>query len=70
LQARRNNFLNDPKAKAFLSAFQALFIPDDDDIDNGNGDKDLIANKGDKEHNEGDDGDNYNFLSMVGSLKE
>jgi hypothetical protein len=69
-QACRNNFLKDPKAKAFLSAFQALFTPDDDDIDNGNGDKDLITNKGDNEQDEGDDGNIYNFLSMVGSLKE
>jgi hypothetical protein len=70
LQACRNNFSKDSKAKAFLSAFQALFTPDDDDVDNGNGDKDLITDEGDNKQNEGDDGDIYNFLSMVGSLKE
>jgi hypothetical protein len=42
-QARCNKFLTDPKAKAFLSAFQALFIPDDDDVENGDEDKDLIT---------------------------
>ncbi len=70
LQACCNNFLKDPKAKAFLSAFQALFTPDDDDVNIGNGDEDLITNKGDNEQDEGDDKDIYNFLSMVGSLKE
>jgi hypothetical protein len=69
-QARGNKFLTDPKAKAFLSAFQAIFIPDDDDVENGDGDKDLIANDGDIEQDEGVDGDIYNFLSSVGSLKE
>jgi hypothetical protein len=62
--------LTDPKAKAFLSAFQALFIPDDNDVENGNGDKDLIVNDGDIEQDEGVDRDIYNFLLLVGSLKE
>jgi hypothetical protein len=69
-QARCNKFLTDPKAKAFLSAFQARFIPDDDDVENGNGDKDSIAHDSDIEQNEGVDRDIYNFLSLVGSLKE
>ncbi len=70
LQACHNNFLKDLKAKACLSAFQALFTPDDDDVDNGDGDKDLITDEGDNEQDEWDDGDIYNFLSMVGSSKE
>jgi hypothetical protein len=69
-QARCNKFLTDPKAKAFLSAFQALFIPDDDDVENGDGDKDLIIDDGDIEQDQGVDRDIYNFLSLVGSLKE
>jgi hypothetical protein len=69
-QARCNKLLTDPKAKAFLSAFQALFIPDDDDIENGDGDKDLITNNSDIEQYEGVDGDIYNFLSLVGYSKE
>jgi hypothetical protein len=69
-QACCNKILTDPKAKAFLSSFQALFIPDDDDVENGYGDKDLIANDGDIEQDEGVDGDIYNFLSLVSSLKE
>jgi hypothetical protein len=70
LQACCNKFLTDPKAKAFLSAFQALFIPDDDDVENGDGDKDLIIDDGDIEQDQGVDRDIYNFLSLVGSLKE
>jgi hypothetical protein len=69
-QACCNKFLIDPKAKAFLSAFQALFIPDDDEVENGDGFKDLIADDGDIEQDEGVDRDISNFLSLVGSLKE
>ncbi len=71
LQACCNKLLTDPnKVKVFLSAFQALFIPDDNDVENGDEDKDLIANNSDMEQDEGVDGDIYNFLSMVSSLKE
>jgi hypothetical protein len=60
-----NNFLKNPKAKAFLSAFQALFNDESDDNDakedsNSQEDELKVNNK-----------DLHSFLSMVGSsLKE
>jgi hypothetical protein len=63
-----NNFLKDPKAKAFLSAFQALFADDEvNEDDNNNKNHDI---KDDDEPNDNTNDDLQNFLSMVGSLKE
>ena len=60
-----NNFLKNPKAKAFLSAFQALFNDKNDDNDakeDSNSQEDEL-----KVDNE----DLHSFLSMIGSsLKE
>jgi hypothetical protein len=63
-----NNFLNDTKAKAFLPAFQALFVDDkvnEDDDNNKNHDV-----KDDDKPNDDTNDDLHNFLLMVGSLKE
>jgi hypothetical protein len=65
---RCNNFLKDPKAKAFLSAFQALFA-DNEVIE----DDDNIKNHDVKDDDKPDDDTNddlHNFLLMVRSLKE
>ncbi len=63
--------MKDPKVKAFLSAFQALFTSEDDDDSKENNGKVHRNNVDDKE----DDGDNNNddlngFLLMIGLLKE
>ncbi len=60
--------MKEPKAKAFLLAFQALFTNDEND------------NEEEDKRNENQDGDAYNnqeaddgvqaFLSLAGSLKE
>jgi hypothetical protein len=65
---RHNNFLKDSKAKAFLSAFQALFADDKVNEDNNNN-----KNHDVKDNDEPDDDTSdvlHNFLLMVGSLKE
>ncbi len=58
--------MKDSKAKAFLSAFQALFSSDSDD-NNTHNDAPLDDN-----HNENQDDDDYHhgFLSMLGSLRD
>jgi hypothetical protein len=60
--------MKEPKVKAFLSAFQALFSNDDDNDDGekiDNKDKDVYA---DQAHNA--DKDLHIFTFVVGSLKE
>ncbi len=65
---RCNNFLKDPKAKVFLSAFQALFADNEvNEEDNNNKNHDV---KDDDEPNDDTNNDLHNFLLMVGSLKE
>ena len=64
----RNNFLKDPKAKAFLSAFQALFADKElNEEDNNNKNHDV---KDDDKSDDDTNNDLHNFLLMVGSLKE
>ncbi len=65
---RCNNFLKDPKAKAFLSAFQALIAEDKVNEDDG-GAKNHDA-KDDDEPEEDTKDNLHNFLLMVISLKE
>jgi hypothetical protein len=65
--------MKDPKVKAFLSAFQALFTNEDDDDNKGNNGKFHCNNVNDKEDDGNDhnyDDDLHGFLSMIGSLKE
>jgi hypothetical protein len=58
--------MKDPKVKAFLCAFQALFSSeDDDDKDNAHQEQENTD-----ECNQDEDEDLHSFLSMVGSLKE
>jgi hypothetical protein len=60
------NFLRNPKAKAFLSAFQALFCDDSDNDEDAN-----ETAQGNEDDRNDDDNDLQSFLSMVGSsLKE
>jgi hypothetical protein len=59
-------YIKDPKAKAFLSAFQALFTKEDKEEEEDterNNNVNATDNNKDKE-------DMHNFFSMVGSLKE
>jgi hypothetical protein len=65
---RCNNFLKDPKAKAFLSAFQALFA-DNEVIEEDDNNKNHDV-KDDDEPNDDTNDDLHNFLLMVSSLKE
>jgi hypothetical protein len=65
---RCNNFLKNPKAKAFLSPFQALFADDEVNEDDDNNKNHDI--KDDDEPDDNTNNDLHNFLSMVGSLKE
>ncbi len=60
--------MKDPKAKAFLSAFQALFADNEVNEDDGNAKNHDV--KDDDEPDEDANNDLHNFLSMVGSLKE
>ncbi len=67
-----HNFLKNPKAKAFLSAFKS-FMNDSDDSDEDNDDnkeESAVNNDGDKVQEEVDDEDLHGFLSMIGSLKD
>ncbi len=62
---RCNNFLKDPTAKAFLSAFQALFADNEvNEEDNNNKNLDV---KDDDEPDDDTKDDLHNFMSMVGS---
>ncbi len=70
-QASRQNFLKDPKAKAFLSAFNALFNGGDNNVDKKVSGDDKSSNSEGEEQVHGEfDEDIYNFLAKVGSLKE
>jgi hypothetical protein len=65
--------MKDPKVKAFLSAFQALFTNEDDDNNEENIGEVHRNNVHDKEedgNDHNDDDDPYGFLSVIGSLKE
>jgi hypothetical protein len=64
--AAQHPYMKDPKAKAFLSAFQALFTKEDKEEEEDtecNDDIDAIDDNKDEE-------DMHNFFLMVGSLKE
>ena len=65
--AQQRDFMKDPKAKAFFSAFQALFTTDEGAGNNN----DALAKANNAVHDR-DAGDNdlHGFLSMVGYLKE
>jgi hypothetical protein len=64
--------LKNPKAKAFLLAFNALFTDNDDndetavDVDNDSG----LQDCDEQEANDAVDVDVYIFLSKIGSLKD
>jgi hypothetical protein len=64
--------LKNPKAKAFLLAFNALFTDDDDnddtamDVDKDSGLQDCYE----QEANDAVDVDVYNFLAKIGLLKD
>ncbi len=68
-QARRQNFANDQKMKAFLTAFNALF-EGSGKTDSTEGEDDASQSDGDKHAKEELDDDVYNFLEKDGSLKE
>ncbi len=64
---QQRDFMKDPKAKAFFSAFQALFTTDEGADDNN----DTLAKANNAAHNQdAEDNDLHGFLSMVGYLKE
>ncbi len=63
-----HDFMKEPKAKAFLSAFQALFT--NDEINNEEEDKSNDKQDGDADNNQGVDDDVRAFLSLAGSLKD
>jgi hypothetical protein len=67
----RCNFLKDPKARAFLSAFKSMMFDSDDSGDEGD-DKETIQDDNDESENvhKNDDDDLQGFLSMIGSLKD
>ena len=67
-----HNFLKNPKAKAFLSAFKS-FMTDSDDSDEDNDEnkeESAVSDDEDKVHKEDNDEDLHSFLSMIGSLKD
>jgi hypothetical protein len=64
---QRRDFMKDPKAKAFSSAFQALFTTDEGVDD----DNDALAKANNAAHDQdAEDNDLHGLLSMVGYLKE
>jgi hypothetical protein len=66
--APRCDFMKEPKAKAFLLAFQALFMNDENDNE-----EEYESNEnqdGDADNNQEADDDVRTFLSLAGSLKE
>ena len=69
---RKKNYLRDPKAKAFLSAFTALFSDDTDDENEGATNNDANEDQAEDTHGVSTDNEDIaSFLSMVGgSLKE
>ena len=65
--AQQRDFMKDPEAKAFFSAFQALFTTDEGADDNN----DALTKANDAANDQGaEDNDLHGFLSMVGYLKE
>ena len=68
----KKNYLRDPKAKAFLSAFTALFSNDTDDEHEGARNNDANEAQAEDTHDVSTDNkDIASFLSMVGgSLKD
>jgi hypothetical protein len=64
----RCDFMKKPKAKAFLSAFQALFMNDKND--NEEEDESNDKQDEDADNNQGVDDDVRAFLSLAGSLKD
>mgnify|MGYP000857990977 CR=1 FL=1 len=67
----RRNFLKDPKAKAFLSAFKSMMFDSDDSGDEGdNTESNQDANDELESVHDDDDDDLQGFLSMIGSLKD
>jgi hypothetical protein len=65
--AQQCDFMKDPKAKFFFSAFQALFTTDEGADDNN----DALTKANDAANDQGaEDNDLHGFLSMVGYLKE
>jgi hypothetical protein len=68
-QACCQNFANNQKMKAFLTAFTALF-EGSVKTDSTEGDDDASQSDGDEHAKEELDNDIYNFLAKVGSLKE
>ena len=66
----RRNFLKDPKAKAFLSAFKSLMYETDDSDDGEEEHKEDDAVEDNEENDHEDDEDLHGFLSMIGSLKD
>jgi hypothetical protein len=65
--------LKDPKAKAFLSAFQALFqalFANEETSNDNNDEEDKDSPRLDNCDVNDDDNDLHGFLSMVGSLKD
>jgi hypothetical protein len=65
--------IKDPKVKAFLSAFQALFTNEDNDNnkeDNGKVHHDHVNDKEDDGHIHNNNDDLHAFLFMIGLFKE
>jgi hypothetical protein len=60
--------MKEPKAKAFLSAFQALFTNDENNNEEEDESNDI--QDGDADNNQEVDDDVRAFLSLVGSLKD
>ncbi len=60
--------MKEPKAKAYLSAFQALFTNDEND--NEEEDESNENQDGDADNDQETDDDVRAFLSLAGSLKE
>ena len=66
------NFMKDPKAKAFLSAFKTFMCVSDDSEDDGkaNDEGSAVDDEDDDAHNDHSEEDLQGFLSMIGSLKD
>jgi hypothetical protein len=68
----RRNFMKDPKAKAFLSAFKSFMCASDDSDDDGkaNNKGSAVEDDDDNAQEENAEEDRQGFLSMIGSLKD
>lgn len=70
-ESPRRNFLKDPKAKAFLSAFKSMMFDSDESGDEGdNTESNQDVNDESESVHDDDDDDLQGFLSMIGSLKD